>query len=82
MATTPKSSGNAPVGVADAATVAKLAEHDDAIDELRQEIKHLTKSVDLVGDNNKFILTVLYVSYIVIIVAVGVAVVTLLIQKK
>lgn len=80
--TTPQSEGDAPPGGADAGTIAKLAKHDDEIDDLRQALKHLTKSVDLVGDNNKFILTVLYVSYAVIFVGIGVAVITLLITSK
>ena len=71
----PKSEGNAPPGGVDAQTLRR-------IDNLEKETEHLNKAVISVSDNNKFIVTVLFAAFIVIIVAIGVAVITLLITKK
>jgi len=65
----PKSSGDAPPGGADAATLAR-------IDELEHNYKHVTKTIDFVADTNRFIIVVLFTAFLVIIIAVGVAVIT------
>lgn len=63
MARDPVSQGDAPLGGVDAETLARISKLED-------DTKHNKKSLDFVGDTNKFILVVLFIGVIGLLVAI------------
>jgi hypothetical protein len=76
MAKAPVSEGDAPPGGADAATLAKFKEIDDSIDDIRNEVKNLSKGVSFVENTNRFVIIVLFAAFLVIVVAGGIAIIS------
>ena len=69
MADTPEREGPIVPGAESAGTLAR-------IEALEKETEHLKRSINFVSDTNKFILVVLFAAFLVIIVAIGIAVIT------